>query len=200
MSSWPLAVLIGDSQTQLGWQEGGWVAGLADTFQRRVDILNRGFSGYNTRMLLEVLPDLLSKEDWGKAKAVVILIGSNDASFPETNPEQAVPLEEFGENLLKIVAYLLSQGVKKEALVLVSPPPVLPDVWTAHLNNQPGPAQANCKSEALTAGMAKEVGEVAKRLGATFVDLHTALMGPEVNLRAALRFLKIPLDMLGMFE
>ena len=39
-------------------------------------------------MLLEVLPDLLSKEDWGKAKAVVILIGSNDASFPETNPEQ----------------------------------------------------------------------------------------------------------------
>ena len=39
-------------------------------------------------MLLEVLPDLLSKEDWGKAKAVVILIGSNDASLPETNPEQ----------------------------------------------------------------------------------------------------------------
>ena len=147
MSSWPLAVLVGDSQTQLGWQEGGWVAGLADSFQRRVsvafnwnnfacvkvDILNRGFSGYNSRMLLEVLPDLLSREDWGRAKAVVILIGSNDASFPETNPEQvdfpslthvlcsrkAVPLEEFGENLLKIVAYILSQGVKKEALVLV---------------------------------------------------------------------------------
>ena len=36
MSQWPLAVLLGDSQTQLGWQEGGWVAGLADTFQRRV--------------------------------------------------------------------------------------------------------------------------------------------------------------------
>ena len=104
MSTWPLAVLIGDSQTQLGWQEGGWVAGLADAFQRRVsfsllnwsnnlgsikvDILNRGFSGYNSRMLLEVLPDLLSKEDWGKANVVVILIGSNDASLPDTNPEQ----------------------------------------------------------------------------------------------------------------
>merc|ERR1719447_135785 len=133
-------------------------------------------------MLLEVLPDLLSREDWGRAKAEVILIGSNDASFPETNPEQAVPLEEFGENLLKIVAYILSQGVKKEALVLVSPPPVLPEVWTAHLNSQPGPAQANCKSGALTAAMAKEVGEVAKRMRATFVDLHTALMGPNINL------------------
>jgi len=97
-----------------------------------------------------------------------------------------VPTEEFGENLLKIVAFLLSQGVKKEALILVSPPPVLPDVWTAHLNSQPGPAQANCKSEALTLSMAKEVGEVAKRLGATFVDLHTALMCPDVNRRAAL--------------
>ena len=28
-----------------------------------------------------------------------------------------------------------------------------------------------------------------KRLGATFVDLHTALMGPGVNLRAALRLI-----------
>merc|ERR1719228_2831164 len=138
-------------------------------------------------MLLEVLPDLLSKEDWRKAKAVVILIGSNDASFPETNPEQAVSLEEFGENLLKIVAYILSQGVKKEALVLVSPPPVLPEVWTAHLNNQPGPKQANCKSEALTESMGKEVEVVAKRLGVTFVDLHLALSGSGVNLRDALR-------------
>merc|ERR1719356_1450790 len=128
-------------------------------------------------MLLEVLPDLVSKEDLGRAKVVVLMLGSNDASFPETNPEQAVSVEEFGENLLKIVAFLLSQGVKKEALVLVSPPPVLPEVWTAHLNNQPGPKQANCKSEALTKSMGKEVDVVAKRLGVTFVDLHLALSG-----------------------
>ena len=61
--------------------------------------------------------------------------------------------------------------------------------------------------------MAKEVGKVAqrlafcqlvskllesitKRLGTTFVDLHTALMGPEVNLRAALR-LKDPMNSFG---
>ena len=34
-----------------------------------------------------------------------------------------------------------------------------------------------------------EFATTTKRLGATFVDLHTALMGPEVNLRAALRLL-----------
>ena len=50
-------------------------------------------------MLLEVLPDLLTKEDWGKAKAVVILIGSNDASLPETNPEQVgFPTQEPAYN------------------------------------------------------------------------------------------------------
>jgi len=31
-----------------------------------------------------------------------------------------------------------------------------------------------------------EFATTTKRLGATFVDLHTALMGPGVNLRAAL--------------
>jgi len=65
---------------------------LADTFQRRVDILNRGLSGYNSRMLLEVLPDLVSKEDLGRAKVVVLMLGSNDASFPETNPEQVLAI------------------------------------------------------------------------------------------------------------
>ena len=70
-----------------------------------------------------------------------------------------------------------------------------------------GANQANCKSETLTMNMAKEVGAVAqrlafgfeqftlncnkKRLGATFVDLHTALMGPNVNLRVALRLKKL---------
>ena len=50
-----------------------------------------------------------SQEDVGKIKIVVIFLGSNDASIASKNPEQAVPLEEFGENLLKIVSVLLSK-------------------------------------------------------------------------------------------
>ena len=42
---WPKALLLGDSQTQLAGTEGGWVQLLADKFVRRLDILNRGFSG-----------------------------------------------------------------------------------------------------------------------------------------------------------
>ena len=43
-------------------------------------------------MLLEVLPDLISKEDLGRAKVVVVMLGSNDASFPETNLEQVLAM------------------------------------------------------------------------------------------------------------
>ena len=78
---WPKALLLGDSQTQLAGAEGGWAQLLADKFVRRLDIVNRGFSGqtfnprdikkykirnfllgYNSRMLLDILPDILSQE------------------------------------------------------------------------------------------------------------------------------------------
>ena len=76
---WPKALLLGDSQTQEGGGEGGWAQLLTDQYVRRLDIINRGFSGlsnilhsplschlftagYNSRMLLDILPDILSEE------------------------------------------------------------------------------------------------------------------------------------------
>ena len=49
---------------------------------------------------------------------MVIFLGSNDASIGSIAPEQAVPLEEFGENLLKIISILLSK-VRKYSPVVV---------------------------------------------------------------------------------
>ena len=49
------------------------------------------------------------QEDISKFHIVVIFLGSNDASIPSENPQQAVPLEEFGENLLKMISLLLSK-------------------------------------------------------------------------------------------
>lgn len=46
------AVLFGDSITQQGYGidgEEGWVAMLSDWWSRKVDVFNRGFSGYNSR-------------------------------------------------------------------------------------------------------------------------------------------------------
>ena len=185
---WPTAVLLGDSQTQLAWEAGGWAQSLAEKFVRRVDIINRGFSGYNTRMIQTILPEALNQNMLKTAKIVCIFLGSNDASIEDKNPEQAVPVEEFGENLLRIISYLLSNGVAKESLVIVSPPPILPEKWTAALNMRPGPTLPNCKSNELTKVFAKECGEVAKRFNLTFVDLFTYMMDPinKINLNSAL--------------
>ena len=116
---WPTAVLLGDSQTQLAWEAGGWAQSLAEKFVRKIDIIDRGFSGYNTRMINTILPDALSQDVLKRVKIVCIFHGSNDASIEDKN--QVVPVEEFGENILKIISYLLSNVVSKESLVIISP-------------------------------------------------------------------------------
>ena len=112
---------------------------------------------------------------------MVIFLGSNDASMATTNPEQAVPLEEFGDNLLRIISLLLSkvgglgivswsvtetepQGLKRESLIVVSPPPVMPEKWSQHRNLGPGPSSyQNCKDNELTRKYAEECGLVSRR-------------------------------------
>ena len=42
----PTILLLGDSLTQLAFE--GWGARLANVYQRRADVINRGCSGYNT--------------------------------------------------------------------------------------------------------------------------------------------------------
>jgi len=185
---YPSVVCIGDSQTQLAWCGGGWLQQLAEHNVRKADIINRGFSGYNTRMLLQVLPDLLSSAEWSRAAVVTLMIGSNDASLEKHNPEQAVPLEEFGDNLLRIVSFILSQGVDKDKLVLVSPPPVLPQVWTQHLNSLPGPGgpHPNCKDNQLTLRFSEECKAVANKLNLIFVDLFSSMTEAAVSLPSLL--------------
>ena len=181
----PHALLLGDSQTQLGWADSGWVSQLAEKYVRRLDLINRGLSGYNTRMLLTVLPDILKDEDLERVRVVTLMMGSNDASFPDTNPEQAVSLEEFGENLLKIISILLNHGITKESIILIAPPPILPEKWTKYRNSCPGPEYKNCKDNELTKKYAAEVGKVASRLSLSFLDLFSAMM-KECNLDHAL--------------
>ena len=172
----PHALLLGDSQTQLGWADSGWASQLSDKLVRRLDLINRGLSGYNTRMLLTVLPDILKHEDLKRVSVVTLMMGSNDASFPDTNPEQAVSLEEFGENMLKIITMLLNHGIKKESIILIAPPPILPDKWTKYRSTCPGPEYKNCKDNDLTKTYAAEVGKIASRLSLSFLDLFSERM------------------------
>lgn len=52
----PAFLLFGDSITQRGGAVGGWAARLAERYTRRADVVNRGYSGYNTAWATHLLP------------------------------------------------------------------------------------------------------------------------------------------------
>ena len=106
-STWPSILLIGDSLTQQGYSESGqWVSLLSDLFQRKCDIINRGFSGYTTRSIIPFLPKIISKHQTMKAAVVVVFFGANDSNLEELNKLQHVPLQEYKNNLTEVDMFL----------------------------------------------------------------------------------------------
>jgi hypothetical protein len=73
---------------------------------RKCDVINRGFSGYNTRWNRIVLPQILHPHDWQHVVGFVIFLGANDSVLPDLNPSQHVPIEEYKENLIAMVQSL----------------------------------------------------------------------------------------------
>lgn len=85
----------------------------------------RGYSGYNTRWALmvkeKVFPPAPAECGDGPA-AVTVFFGANDACLPDRyGGFQHVPLDEYKQNLLAIVAFLKVQLIKKP-----EPPPPHP--------------------------------------------------------------------------
>ena len=76
----------------------GWVNLLLDRHVRKIDILNRGYSGYNTRWILEHIDEL--SVDFQSADLVTVLLGANDSCNKEG---QHVPLSQFESNLSSII-------------------------------------------------------------------------------------------------
>ena len=131
----PQFVLFGDSITQQGFQVGGWVSRFAATYERTADIVSRGFSGYNTRWVLPLLPTIFP--EGGAAPALVtVLLGANDAARPPPVPglpltganglpfagRQHVPLDEYRANLMEIVACIRKCGGGGARVLLITPP------------------------------------------------------------------------------
>mmetsp|Transcript_61536 Transcript_61536/g.120817 ORF Transcript_61536/g.120817 Transcript_61536/m.120817 type:complete len:354 (+) Transcript_61536:10-1071(+) len=117
-------VLFGDSLTQRGFGEGGWCGALAHFFQRKADIYNRGYGGYNTRWARYLVPYIfpLSEDTVSAASQhllVAVWFGANDAAAPSERVH--VPLDEYEDNLRAILRH-----VKRAArqVILLTPPPV----------------------------------------------------------------------------
>lgn len=60
----------------------GWLSLLAHWWERRFDVVNRGFSGYNTRWLMPLMDRLFVPGGNTPVKLVTIFLGANDCVLP----------------------------------------------------------------------------------------------------------------------
>eukprot|EP00579_Thalassiosira_antarctica_P026017 CAMPEP_0202014562 /NCGR_PEP_ID=MMETSP0905-20130828/29505_1 /ASSEMBLY_ACC=CAM_ASM_000554 /TAXON_ID=420261 /ORGANISM="Thalassiosira antarctica, Strain CCMP982" /LENGTH=339 /DNA_ID=CAMNT_0048574491 /DNA_START=129 /DNA_END=1144 /DNA_ORIENTATION=- len=89
LSPRPKVILIGDSITELGSSHAqGWVTSLAIRYNRRMDVVNRGMNGYNSRWGMAALP-LILEEMLGPAA-----YSANDAVADESIEKESRPHQE----------------------------------------------------------------------------------------------------------
>ncbi|XP_021749307.1 GDSL esterase/lipase At5g45920-like [Chenopodium quinoa] len=120
----PKIYLFGDSITEESFSNGGWGASLANHFSRTVDILMRGYSGYNTRWAVKVLDKVFPAADEAAPMAVTVFFGANDACLNDGYAAfQHVPLDEYKENLRNIFSFLKKKW-ETAIILFITPPPI----------------------------------------------------------------------------
>ncbi|OWP07454.1 hypothetical protein B2J93_4983 [Marssonina coronariae] len=176
---YPQLILLGDSifqNTQLLRDGFSFQAGLQEHCLRRLDVINRGLSGYNTANISVILPHLIPATSVANVEYLLLLLGSNDACLPDNPTGQHVPLETYRANLEAILTHP-SITAHDPTIFLVTPPPV----HEVHLQEQDvakGHAAVS-RHQAVTARYADVVREIAEQSTnkkVVLVDLWAALM------------------------
>lgn len=138
-------LLIGDSITQYSFDLDGFGASLSHWYARRMNVINRGFSGYNSMWMLQVMKVMIGQVDtsapWNlkfpnaeidPPVLAIILLGSNDCTTHTDKPDsQSVTPDEYEKNINAIIDLLIrfSRNVK---IILLTPPPVDETAWIEH--------------------------------------------------------------------
>ncbi|CAL0328287.1 unnamed protein product [Lupinus luteus] len=118
----PKFVLFGSSIVQFSFYE-GWGATLAHLYARQVDVLVRGYSGWNSRAALRILDKVFPKNAPQQPSLVIVYFGGNDATHPQPDGNGShVPLEEYKENMRNIFIHVQSLSEKTRIIFLSTPP------------------------------------------------------------------------------
>ncbi|KAG8377022.1 hypothetical protein BUALT_Bualt09G0124900 [Buddleja alternifolia] len=168
----PQLVLFGSSIVQQSFKVGGWGAILADLYDRKADIILRGYSGWNSRLALQVLHQIFPKEAAVQPSLVIVYFGGNDAMHPHPSGLGAhVPLPEYVENMKKIYLHLKSLSEKTRIIFLTSPPVneamIREHFGNAHDNQDRTNETCHVYAEALV--------ELSKQFNIKVINLCTAI-------------------------
>jgi len=166
-------------------------------------VLNRGFSGYNTRMALDLLPNIIgSSTTAGHHQADIlfatVFFGANDAALP--GELQHIPAEEYGKNLVAIVEHMRqysstailssevevtsegnTRGVSNNGndlpIILFTPPPVDVDAWYAERGEPKDKERVNDRANDNAKLYGDIVKGVAKQVKCSVLDVFDILGG-----------------------
>ncbi|KAF2270011.1 SGNH hydrolase, partial [Lojkania enalia] len=159
--------LFGDSITQESYSQQwgfGFSAALQNAYIRRLDVVNRGLSGYNTRQALKVLPSIIPPPGQARIRFLVVFFGANDASVPWGDNKQHIPLDEYKDNLKNIITHP-QVAAHNARIILVTPPPV-----NEHRFDPVNRLASDTKK------YAEAACEVGQELGVSVVNLWKAFM------------------------
>jgi lysophospholipase L1-like esterase len=144
--------------------------------QRRLDIVNRGLSGYNTANAVKIFEHLIPSPSCAKVDYLLILFGSNDSSLPHSPSNQHVPLQKYRANIKTMLRHP-SVRAHRPKILLVTPPPVN-EVQLEAEDLMKG-YSAVTRHQKVTAEYANAIREIAEEFedqGVILVDLWTAMM------------------------
>jgi len=174
-------MLFGDSITQGGWEPelNGFGQRLSYAYARKLDVLNRGLSGYNTEWGIPVFEKCIAKSNETnvpKVRVLTIWFGANDACIKPS--PQHVPLAKFTSNLTYMVNMIKSPTSPYYApttrIVLITPPPVNTFQRRADLESRQPPLALDRDFE-VTKAYAERVQVVARSQNVALVDVWTTL-------------------------
>ncbi len=167
--------MLGDSLTQFCFEgPEGWGRNLANRYQRRADLLNRGMSGYNTRWYIRYAKDSGIWEEPGKIVLVTIWFGANDAA----TLFQHVPLSEYETNLETIIDQA-KESYPEAKVLLIAPPPVASEQRAEYLKKQHGEDKAKdmaVRSSEVTGTYAATCVKVARAKDIPCLDMFTEMI------------------------
>ncbi|KAH7203121.1 SGNH hydrolase-type esterase domain-containing protein [Fusarium redolens] len=160
----PQLLLFGDSITQ---GASSLQSELARRYVRRLDVLNRGFGGYNTKSALTLLPSFFPavapSRTVPRVAAITVHFGANDSC--SASEPQHCDLETFKSNIRRVLDW---EGVRlhRTKVLLVTPSPV-------EEYRLPHDGKGRAERVAMYAQAIRDIG---KKENVPVVDLWTAMM------------------------
>ncbi|KAK1020427.1 hypothetical protein LTS16_027023, partial [Friedmanniomyces endolithicus] len=176
-------VLFGDSILQQSFSQNvsfAFGAALTDIYSRRLDVLNRGLSGYNTRQALRAQPLCLPLPEKASMRFLLIMFGANDSRIQNSpgGPEQHVRIEDFTFNLRHMVQHpcVKAHGDDVHIILVTTPPIDERKCLRADQEKYPKLGQTLRRTAANTALYAQAIRDLGEELQIPVLDIHRSML------------------------